>query len=162
MIDTFIQKDSIVQPLPSADFLSKLENYWCVTLPKDYRDFIMQYNGAILREDIAYHYEISRFLCVLENYQDHPCGCFDIDVIDAQIGERLCDDPNARGTSLLPIALLFYGNFLCLDFRKDKANPSVCIWVNEESGEFSASTYKLANNFTEFLGILTYPKNNSF
>ena len=85
MINTLIQKDSIVYPLPSTEFLAKLENYWRVTLPKDYRDFIMQYNGATLKEDIAYRYEISCFLCVLENYQDHPRGCFDIDVIDAHL-----------------------------------------------------------------------------
>ncbi len=54
----------------------------------------------------------------------------------------------------MPISSVFAGDFVCLDFRIDKNNPSVCIWSYEESGEFEPVTYNVADSFTEFLEIL--------
>lgn len=52
------------------------------------------------------------------------------------------------------IGSIFAGDFVCLDFRRNKENPSVCVWSHEESGEFEPVLYKVADNFTEFLESL--------
>ena len=158
-----IQNNSIALPLPSAELLTERESCWRVTLPNDYRNFIMKFNGGIPTECAFFppnsrERNIERFLCILENYQDHPLGWYDIDVVDAQIGEYLTDTPDELGVGLLPIADLFFGNYLCLDFRKSRVNPTVCIWDHEGADVFSPAPFQVANNFTEFLRMLTLPE----
>lgn len=41
-----IKEDTIVLPLPSDELLKEMEGYWRQVLPKDYREFIVKYNGA--------------------------------------------------------------------------------------------------------------------
>lgn len=55
---------------------------------------------------------------------------------------------------LLPIAALFAGDFLCLDFRDGKEIPSVCVWSHEESDIDEPVAYEVANNFEEFCEML--------
>jgi len=54
---------------------------------------------------------------------------------------------------MLPIAALFAGNFLCLDYRKSQ-NPSVCVWFHEESDDFKPYTKKVTDTFAQFLDLL--------
>ncbi|MED4236703.1 hypothetical protein P4689_08980 [Priestia megaterium] len=62
---------------------------------------------------------MERFLCVLEDSEsDHINGWYDVEVIIAQIGERLTDNEDSIGIDVIPIAALFAGDFLCLDFRE--------------------------------------------
>ena len=42
-----IEMNSIIEPKPNLDTLSKEESMWHVELPSAYREFIMEYNGAI-------------------------------------------------------------------------------------------------------------------
>ena len=53
----------------------------------------------------------------------------------------------------LPIAVLFAGDFVCLDFRETE-DPTVVVWYHEESGEFSPVTKTVAQNISEFFGML--------
>ena len=104
-----IKYNSIVHPRPTNELLQKMEKYWEVTLPKDYREFIMKYNGGIPNENQfcspCHQWDgMNRFLCVLENYRDNPHGWYDINVIESQIGERLTTNPELTGIDLLPIA----------------------------------------------------------
>ncbi len=55
---------------------------------------------------------------------------------------------------ILPIAELFAGDYICLDFKENKDNPSVCVWDHEESGELEPVTYKVADTFSEFVAML--------
>lgn len=70
------------------------------------------------------------------------------------IDERLIDDEDLIGVNIIPIAALFSGDFVCLDFRENKSSPNVCVWFHEESGVFSPSVEKISSNFTEFLNQL--------
>lgn len=73
----------------------------------------------------------------------------------SQLEERIIADENLVGVEILPIAVLFAGDFVCLDFRDDKKNPSVCVWNHEESGEFDPVTYNVTDSFEKFLAMLT-------
>ena len=68
-----------------------------------------------------------------------------------QIEERLTDNEDLIGVELLPIAQLFVGDYICLNFKDKNKEPSVCLWSHEESGELEPITYFVANNFTFFL-----------
>lgn len=119
----------------------------------------MKYNGAIVcKKNFLFNennYSIDRFLCILSVTGNNELAWYDINVIESQIGERLTDNEDLIGVELLPIASLFAGHYLCLDYRKEPLNPSVCVWNNEESGEFEPVTYQVANRFKAFLDMLT-------
>lgn len=56
--------------------------------------------------------------------------------------------------NVIPIAALFSGDFICLDYRVKK-EPVVVIWFHEESEVFSPVTQKVAPNILEFFELLS-------
>lgn len=153
-----IRAESVIYPVPSDDLLSKEEGFWRVELPLDYREFIKANNGGIPEKRSfncdGHNYLITRFLCILEEPTKHELGMFDIDAIKTQLDERLMDDEDRLGVALLPLAVLFSGDFLCLDFRNSRSAPNVCIWDHENSDEFEPVSYPVANNFNDFLAMI--------
>lgn len=75
-------------------------------------------------------------------------------ILLSQVEERLTDNPDLVGYEMIPIAAMFAGDFVSLDFTDNREEPSVCIWSHEESDELEPVTYKVANTFTEFLKML--------
>lgn len=153
------QKDqSIIYPLPTDALLQEREVAWKVQLPDDYKNFIMRKNGFLPSKNLFSlknrSFLIERFLCVLENSKDNPLGAYDIDVVMSQLDERLFVHEDIFGFELVPIAALFGGDFLCLNYIEDPAHPSMCIWYHEESYELDPAIEFVANNFTEFLDML--------
>lgn len=59
-----------------------------------------------------------------------------------------------KDVRVLPIAVLFAGNFLCLDFRQAPEKPVVTVWDHELSEDFNPVHYKIADSFSEFLDML--------
>lgn len=153
-----VNEESIIRPLPTLELVIEKEKKWRVNLPEEYKEFILQYNGAIpcyksfLCSDC--NYEVERFLCILKNLNEHEFGWCDISAVESQIGERLTSNEDLIGIELLPIAKLLKNDYLCLDFGKSELNPSICVWSNEESGEFEPVTYWVANNFKDFCNFL--------
>lgn len=141
---------------PTEAYITKCENIWRVKLPKEYRRLLLETNGGIpdKRQFMLGKQErmIVRFLCILEN-KDCDYGCYDIDVVLTQIGERIVSNPDLVGAEIIPIADLFAGDLLCLDYRNN-INPTVCVWLHEESDEWEPATYKVADTFEEFMGML--------
>lgn len=154
-----IKEDTVVEPLPCEELLAVREQQWELSLPQDYREFIMEYNGGEPDKGTflcqGHRYVVTRFLCILENIQESKDGWYDIGAVESQIGERLTDNEDLIGIEVLPIAELFQGDFACLDFREDSGCPSVCVWSHEESGDFEPVTYQAAASFTEFLEMLS-------
>lgn len=152
-----IKNDSIIYPIPTPNVIEKRERQWHLKLPEEYIDFIAQYNGGIPEENEflcnSHKYLIIRFLCMLENINTEY-GCYDISVVESQIGERLTGNEDLIGIEILPIAELFSGDYVCLDFRNNKINPSVCIWDHEKSENFSPVTYLVSNSFMEFKNMI--------
>ena len=152
------QDQSIIYPLPTDALLQEREVAWKVQLPEDYKKFIMRKNGFCPSKNLFSlqnrSFLIERFLCVLENSKDNPLGVYDIDVVMSQLDERLFVHEDILGFELVPIAALFGGDFLCLNYIEDSENPSICIWYHEESYELEPVIEFVANNFTEFLDML--------
>ena len=152
------QDQSIIYPLPTDALLQEREVAWKVQLPEDYKKFIMRKNGFRPSKNSFSlknrSFLIERFLCVLENSKDNPLGVYDIDVVMSQLDERLFVHEDILGFELVPIAALFGGDFLCLNYIEDPENPSICIWHHEESYELEPAIEFVADSFTEFLAML--------
>lgn len=152
------QDQSIIYPLPTDALLNEREVAWKVRLPDDYKNFIMRKNGFRPSKNLFSlanrSFLIERFLCVLENTKDNPLGMYDIDVVMSQLDERLFVHEDILGFELVPIAALFGGDFICLNYIENPENPSICIWYHEESYEVDPAIEFVANNFTEFLAML--------
>jgi hypothetical protein len=151
--------NSVILPLPSVEFIRKEEKMWRILLPESYVKFIQNANGGrpVERNFVCKKkkYTIDRFLCILDDSEEHELGMYDIDVVLTQIEDRLSGNPDLVGVELLPIAVLFAGDFVCLDFKSSKDNPSVCVWSHEESEENMPVTYLIADNFEKFCEMLT-------
>ena len=147
-----------VLPLPSIELLARKEKFWRVKLPSDYCEFLMTINGGEVENDSfsygGHDYAVDRFLSLLSDYKTNECGDYDVDVTLTQIRSRLTDDGDSLGIQRLPIAVLFAGDFVCLDFKESKENPSVCVWLHEDSDDFAPVTIKIADSFEEFTKML--------
>lgn len=153
-----VDVSTIVSPLPNDELLDVVEKRLRIAFPKRYREFIKINNGAVPITNVFnyndYDYIVERFLCIFEDIEsDEINGWYDIKVIITQIGERLTDNEDLIGMNVVPIAVLFAGDFVCLDFR-EKENPAVVVWYHEESDEFSPVTKTIAQNISEFFGML--------
>lgn len=153
-----IQENTIIYPTPSNELLVEKEKKWRLVLPFDYKQFIMQYNGGIPNKKLFKYnkrnYIVTRFLCILTNVQETQYGWYDISVVESQIGDRLTYNEDLIGIEILPIVQLCAGDYVCLDFRQSKNNPSVCVWSHEESDEYNPITYKITDSFSEFIEML--------
>ena len=150
-----------VIPGPSNALLERFQYFYKVNLPTDYIRFIVKHNGAVPAKgsfDCNNHsYFIERFFCMLKDDElkiHDDISWSDIGVVITEFEGHLIDDEDMIGVNLIPIALLFAGNMVCLDFRKDPNHPSVCVWDYYKSAELSPVTYKAADSFTEFLNML--------
>lgn len=141
-----------------SERIRKVEEYSKINFPDSYIVFIKKYNvGVPITNEFLCNnhlYAIDRFLGFVNEYKTSPIGNYDIAVVLSQIDTRLTDNPDLIGDELIPIASLFAGDYVCLDFKENKDNPSICVWNHEESDEFEPVTYKVANTFSEFLAMI--------
>ena len=149
---------SIIYPLPTDVQLQEREVVWKVKLPDDYKEFIKKENGVIPSKRYFHfrHNEkvIDRFLAILAVSGEKVEEAYDIGVVSTQLEGRIVFDEDSVGMKLIPIAALFGGDFLCLNYVEDPEHPSICIWYHEESYELEPAIEFVANNFTEFLAML--------
>ncbi|MCU4969347.1 SMI1/KNR4 family protein [Bacillus toyonensis] len=143
---------------PNDELIESFEEYCEIKLPNDFIDFLKKYNGSIPITNVFLHEKnellIERFLCLLEDPEDdEENGWYDIEVVLSDIDTRLTDDEDLTGINVIPFAVLFAGDFLCLDFR-EKEIPPVVVWYHEESEELNPVTSEVADNFSEFLSML--------
>lgn len=152
------QNQSIICPLPTDTLLQEREVAWRVKLPDDYKEFIKKENG-IMPSKRYFHFGnnekvIDRFLAILAISGEKTEEAYDIGVVSTQLEGRIVFDEDNVGMQLIPIAALYGGDFLCLNYVEDPDNPNICIWYHEESYELEPAIEFLANNFTEFLAML--------
>ena len=152
------QNQLIIYPLPTDALLLEREVVWRVKLPDDYKEFIKKENGVIPSKRY-FHFEnnekvIDRFLAILAISGEKTEEDYDIGVVSTQLEGRIVFDEDNVGMQLIPIAALYGGDFLCLNYVEDSENPNICIWYHEESYELEPAIEFLANNFTEFLAML--------
>ena len=152
------QNQSIIYPLPTDALLQEREVAWGVKLPDDYKEFIKKENGVIPSKRY-FHFEhnekvIDRFLAILAISGEKTEEDYDIGVVSTQLEGRIVFDEDNVGMQLIPIAALYGGDFLCLNYVEDSENPNISIWYHEESYELEPVIEFLAKNFTEFLAML--------
>ncbi len=155
-------KENSILPIPPASRLSKFEAYYRINLPEDYRKFLEIGNCGIPIKNIFQHENterlVERFLCMMEDPNSIPSkGTYDISVVITQIEDRLADNDDLIGMNIIPIAYLFGGDFICLDFRGNVNNPKVMLWDHNLSDELSPHVELVSNNFTNFLEKLYEP-----
>ena len=151
-------EQEIISPMPTDALLQEREVAWKVRLPDDYKEFIKKENGLIPPKRY-FHFGnnekvIDRFLAILAVSGEKAEEAYDIGVVSTQLEGRIVFDEDYVGLQLIPIAALFGGDFVCLNYIEDPENPSICIWYPEESYELELAIEFLANNFTEFLAML--------
>ena len=149
---------SIALPLPDDEYIATRTKGWRVSLPADFKEFVKHFGGGCpaVRTFVAdgHEWAIDRFLCILRGYADHPLGDYDIGVVWSQLDERLGEDPDALGAEMVPIVVLFAGDYVCLDYRASQDEPSVVVWLHEESEYLSPVVRPVAATFTEFLELI--------
>lgn len=142
---------------PSNERIDKLEVYSKVKYPKSFINFIKNYNGGIPITNKFkvnnFEYVIERFLSISDNPKSSKLGDYDISVVLTQLDERLTSNSELIGDELIPFAALFAGDFVCLDFRNSET-PSIVVWYHEKSEEFNPVTSRVADNFSDFIGML--------
>ena len=148
----------MIYPLPTDALLQEREVVWRVKLPDDYKEFIKNENGLIPSKRYFHfrHNEkvIDRFLAILAVSGEKADEAYDIGVVSTQLEGRIVFDEDSVVMQLIPIAALFGGDFICLNYIENPENPSICIWYHEESYELEPAIEFVANNFTEFLAML--------
>ena len=152
------KEQAMIYPLPTDALLQEREVAWRVKLPDDYKEFIKNENGLIPSKRY-FHFGnnekvIDRFLAILAISGEKAEEAYDIGVVSTQLEGRIVFDEDNVGMQLIPIAALYGGDFLCLNYVEDPDNPNICIWYHEESYELEPAIEFLANNFTEFLAML--------
>lgn len=159
-----MKEKSVELPLPTDSQIEEFEEYCEVDLPKEYKDFLKKFNGGIpITNTFKFDendYVVENFLCLLENPEEHEdYGIYDLQVIMSQLDERLCEededdeDEDDCSWSVIPIASLFGGDFICLDFRESDI-PIVAIWDHEESEEYAPVLNQIAENINQFFDML--------
>lgn len=142
---------------PDEERLSKIEKTWGVRLPEEIRKSLMKDNGGVPDKRNFQCGKrtrmIERFLCIKEKNTEENYAWYDINVVLSQVEERIISDPDLVGYEIIPIAALFAGDYLCLDYRESDT-PSVCVWLHEESEEWEPVTEKIAESFSDFMDML--------
>ena len=142
-------KVSKILDAPSKNRLDEFENSNRVKLTNKFISFINNYNGAIVegfRINVNHQERlIERFLCILDDYQSHDRGEYDISVVITQLEGRMTANEDLVGAEIVPFAVVFGGDFLCLDYRSSKESPNIVLWDHEESDDFCPVTYPVSS-----------------
>ena len=144
---------------PSVKRIAWFEENYRVKLPGDYVELLRVGNGAIPLTNVFDQGDkqrlIERMLCLLESPRtDQTNGWADISIVITQLDSRLIDDEELVGMNVIPFAVLFGGDFLCLDYRADARAPGIAVWQHEQSDEFQPYLETVATSFSRFDGML--------
>jgi hypothetical protein len=150
-------KNGTALPAPSERRIKWFEDTYGITLPADYVQFLQTFNGGIPASNTFVHqgreYVIESFLPILEKPKADPENAWrDITVVITELDARLISDEDLVGMDVIPIATLFAGDFVCLDFR-EYDEPVVSVWDHESSGDFSPQFEEVAESFAAFIAL---------
>ena len=152
-------QQSTALPPPTDDLIQWFETAYRLKLPADYVAALKHGNGAIpIRRTFQQGKRerlIERMLCLIPEPQDDQVnGWYDLTAVISQLDARLIDDENLVGMNVIPIAVLFAGDFVCLDFRRNPESPLVAVWNHEQSRDLRPLLEPVAPSFTAFDDML--------
>lgn len=136
-------------PLPTEKQVSDLEQRIGVTLPNDYREFLLEFNGGVFSEPD-----------ILPPSDDCPSDCLtfmhgigstleDVAELASNLDLALFDDNDP--VQILPIGSTMMGNLILLGTHPDDRG---CIYLKKA---FSDSSFLLAEGIEEFFELLREP-----
>lgn len=141
----------------SEERLSKIERFNRVVLPEEYKSFIRLNNGGEPDEKVLSTSEnefvVERFLSIIENPNESQYGDYDIAIVLTQLDDRLSNNLELLGNELIPIASLFGGDFICLNYKNNET-PNIVVWFHEESDKFAPVVKEVAVDFDSFINML--------
>jgi hypothetical protein len=145
---------------PTDDLIRWFETTYRVRLPADYVAALKEGNGAVpIRREFRQGKRermIDRMLCLIaEPENDEVNGWYDLTVVLSQLDARLIDDENLVGMNVIPIAVLFAGDFVCLDFRRTHETPVIAVWDHEQSRDLHPVLEAVAPSFSAFENLLS-------
>ncbi|MBM80619.1 MAG: hypothetical protein CMJ78_08510 [Planctomycetaceae bacterium] len=123
----------------------------------DYMEFIQRFNGGIPKKccfnDSRGH---GRMVEYFMYFSDLPrdAGLRDVHVT---VAHTQASDSEAFRPDLIPFAELFAGDMLCFDHSVNPQQPSIVIWLHEESEIDAPAVEHIANSFREFCEMLYEP-----
>lgn len=130
--------------------LRRTEDMLQLEVTDEFLDFLDRHNGGVpatpnfkLGRNVKV---VERFLSLVKDSKTNPLGQVDLGVVWSQIEDRLDE-------FLMPFAAVFPGDFLCFDFTKSD-EPTVVLWVHDQSDEGAPHTVRVAKNFRAFIGML--------
>ena len=138
------------------NFITDIEDNYCIKLPNTYIEFILAHNGATLVNDI-FDYDDPNYkdernadalaFMKVENIQHNIETVKSGEEPDWPIEYRFEE-------GLIPFGDNGGGDMICFDYRNDKTtdNPPIVIW-NHDMGLKHRVVF-IANNFEEFINML--------
>ncbi len=110
-------KGSVIRPLLSEEDIAAFEKGWRVHLPQDHRQFLKDNGGGLpVRKSFiaaGREWAVGRFHAFISDYHDNPLGDYDISVNLSQLNGRMGEDPDGLGAEMVPVAVLFAGDYVC-------------------------------------------------
>jgi hypothetical protein len=152
--------DETQAPAPTRKAISSFEKSLGIRLPEAFIDVLKSANAAVpkRREFPAGDRWrlIDRFLGLVD--APHALRVYDMRLALEDLVERLLtteelEDEGEYRAKVLPVAVLFGGDHVCLDYRND-GEPTVRVWMHEESEEGAPVYVDVAPTFAAFLELL--------
>ena len=114
----------------SIDIIESVEHRLQITLPEDYKQFVLKYDGGYPHPN---HFTLDGNVEIFNNLlslDENECG---------NIYEVLEDLQDRIGDQLIPFAEDGFGNLLCFDYSADK---TIVFWDHEKNyDDFKESTF---------------------
>jgi hypothetical protein len=152
--------DETQAPAPTRKAISSFEKSLGIRLPEAFIDVLKSANAAVpKRREFPAGDDwrlIDRFLGLVD--APHALRVYDMRLALEDLVERLLtteelEDEGEYRAKVLPVAVLFGGDHVCLDYRND-GEPTVRVWMHEESEEGAPVYVDVAPTFAAFLELL--------
>ena len=128
----------------SMEEISEFEKKYDISLPNDYKQFVLQYGSGYIKDGYCYR-PIEKSPLTPEDGYDSTDYFYGSD-----IAENIEEYQNELEGMLLPIADANGGDYICIGI-KGKYKEQVYYWFHEGSDEMEENLSLIAKTFTEFI-----------
>lgn len=134
-------------------YIKETEDMLRLKFEPDYLAFLEKHNGGVPKKQFFPLDDnvkvVERFLSFVPDYEDNEeFGYYDVAVVWSQISDRLNE-------YLIPFAIIYPGDFLCFDYEGGGEQAKIVLWDHDLSEELKPYTIPVADNFRQFLSMLT-------